>query len=225
MLNSAAQQIDTSGPFQFYTEVQLVEVTGESVINLVELLDKLKAVGGSVIYCHTFRTMMMHHFLTNGFRNDFAHWVMDALGDDALGERLASIDQIEYTTIRSYREKMIEIIGGHLKNNPGAGERNAREEDRFFLCNAHSFIIPTGREAHNLEDLSNHLGRCSNNSLFFHFIEARLRVGAPVNDFSVWIAQNIGNMDLAENINKLDPYAYTLTQLRDKIRGLIEKEL
>ena len=224
-MNQSAETASGFEPFEFFTEVQLVEVTGKSALNLNDLLEHLKTVSGSVIYCHTFRTMMMHHFITNGFRNDFAFWVMDALGDDALSERLSSIDLIEHTTVRSYREKMIQIIEEHLAAQPGAGERNAREEDRFFLCHAHSFVVSTGRVAHSLEEFANHLARCSNNSIFFHFIEARLRVGAPINDFSLWVAQSLDNLPLAKKINTLDPYVVTLNDLKDQIRTLVEKEL
>ncbi|MEW6202283.1 MAG: DUF5752 family protein [bacterium] len=212
-------------PFEFYTEVQLDEVTGHSVINLKELLEKLKMVSGSVIYCHTFRTMLLHHFITEGFKNDFAHWVIDALNEEELGERLVSIDLIEYTAIRAYREKMTQIIEEYLARNPAAATRNAREERRFFFCSTYSFVVTTGKIAHTLEEFANQLHRCSNNSIFFHFIEARLRVGQPINDFSIWLSQSLGKQGLAEKINKLDPYIYTLEQLKEKISELVEQEL
>jgi hypothetical protein len=222
---NTAQQSVTTDPFEFYTAVQLVEATGDSVLNLGEMLDRLRSVSGSVIYCHTFRTMLMQHFITEGFRNDFAFWVGDALGDDELSERLSAIDLIDYTTIRAYREKMISIIEEHLKKHPRAASHDAREHDRFHLCSAHTFVIPTGRRAATLEEFANHLARCSRNSIFFHFVEARLRVGLPINDFSLWIAQRFERQDLADAINRLNPYVCTLDQLRESICALVEQEL
>jgi len=212
-------------PFQFYTEMCLIQMTGERAINLAGLLERLKEVSGSVIYCHTFQTMLLHHFITTGFRNDFAIWVEDALGDNELAERLSSIDLIEYTTIRSYREKMIGIIEDHLKKNPSATKRTVREGREFSFCSSLSFVIPSNREAHSLENFANHLRRCSTNSMFFHFIEARLRVGMPVNDFSVWLAGSMGMDKLAERINNLNPYSRTMDGLRERILELVEIEL
>lgn len=212
-------------PFQFYTEVRLIEMTGEKAKDLSELLAHLRTVSGSVIYCHTFQTMLLHHFITTGFRNDFAMWVEDALGDDELAERLSSIDLIDYTTIRSYREKMIEIIEQHIKKHPAIGKRKARQGQEFNFCSSLSFVIPTNREAHNLEDFANHLRRCSHNSLFFHFIEARLRVEAMDNDFSVWLSESLGMDELAKKINNLDPYSRTLNELRERMLQLVECEL
>ena len=177
-------------PFEFFNEAHLVEVTKDTAKNLKEMLHHLKNVSGSVIYCHTFQTMLRHHFITTGFRNDFAQWVIDAFGDEELGERLSSIDLIEYTTIRDYRNKMIEIVGDHLGRNNGIASRPAREGHRFFFCSSMSFMIPTGRVAHDLRQFAEHLRQCSNSSVFFHFIEARLRVGLPLNDYSVWLIQS-----------------------------------
>jgi len=212
-------------PFQFYTQLRLIEMTGERANTLGQLLEYLKTVSGSVIYCHTFQTMLQHHFITSGFRNDFALWVEDAIGDRELGERLAAIDQIEYTTIRSYREKMIEIVEDHISKDKSMTKRKARKNQDFFLCSCLSFVIPTNREAHSLEEFSNHLQRCSNSSIFFHFVEARLRVGTLQNDFSVWLIQSLGMKELADKINALDPYACSLGQLKEKIVELVETEL
>ncbi|MEW5945044.1 MAG: DUF5752 family protein [bacterium] len=212
-------------PFEFYTEVHLVELTGESALSLEELFHYLKTLGGSVIYCHTFQTLLMHHFITDGFRNDFAQWVIDAIGDDELGERLASIDLIEYTSIRAYREKMIEIMEEHFEKCPECVSRKAQEARRFFFCNSISFAVRTGRTANSLEEFANHLRRSSRSSVFFHFIESRLRVGVPINDFSVWLSQSFGMNDLAKKINALDPYVRTLDELKDEISALVEKEL
>ena len=61
--------------------------------------------------------------------------------------------------------------------------------------------------------------RISKNSLFFHFLEARLRLGRNSNDFSDWL-QAQGEPDLASSINKLNPYEVTLDELRTQIAQL-----
>ncbi|HOO56726.1 MAG TPA: DUF5752 family protein [bacterium] len=212
-------------PFEFFTEAHLVEVTGISAKNLNELLDNLHRVSGSVIYCHTFKTMLEHHFITEGFRNDFALWIMDSIGDEELGERLSSIDLIDYVTLRDYRMKMIEIIKDHLSVYPEAGDRPAKQGNPFFFCEANTYFMTTYRVANTLEEFANHLRRSSRNSIFFHFIESRLRVGATINDFSVWMIQSLGMNELGRKINALDPYKYSLDDLKDQICELVETEL
>ena len=55
------------------------------------------------IFYHTFQTLGQHHFLTEGFSNDFAQWVLAALNQAELAERLASIDIRDYVSIAELR--------------------------------------------------------------------------------------------------------------------------
>ena len=56
----------------------------------------------------------------------------------------------------------------------------------------------------------------SHASLYFHFFEARLRLGRRTNDFSRWLADQ-GRPDLAAAIDALNPYVRTLDELRQDI--------
>jgi hypothetical protein len=60
------------------------------------------------------------------------------------------------------------------------------------------------------------LPKVSKNSLFFHFLEARLRLGRPSNDFSDWLAAQ-GEEQLAQAISALNPYEVTLDELNEEI--------
>ena len=53
----------------------------------------------------------------------------------------------------------------------------------------------------------------SNASLYFHFFEARLRLGRRTSDFSRWLSDR-GRDDLAGAIDKLNPYTRSLDELR-----------
>ncbi|UCH12826.1 MAG: hypothetical protein JSW18_02490, partial [Candidatus Omnitrophota bacterium] len=59
-------------------------------------------------------------------------------------------------------------------------------------------------------------------SLHFHIFAARLKLEKGINDFSNWITVDLDFPELAEKIDKLDPYTYTLVGLRDKIIEMIK---
>ena len=94
-------------PFRFYTRLHLSELTGLRATTLDQLLDLIKKVSGSCIYHHTHRFLQQHQYLSPEPPNDFAYWVAEILGEDELGERLVSIDTIQFSTIRSLRDKIV----------------------------------------------------------------------------------------------------------------------
>ena len=59
----------------------------------------MKKAPDAVIYYHTHHFLEEHHYLTPEPSNDFAVWVSDALGDEVLGERLASVDTFEFPSL------------------------------------------------------------------------------------------------------------------------------
>jgi len=130
-------------PFRFYARLHLTELTGLKAANLVQLVRLLKSVPGGSIYYHTHRFLQQHQYLSPEPPNDFAYWVRDILGEEELGERLASIDIIQYSTIRNLRERIIETIEEYLEQRPEAKIRFAQEGGELHFKKAVSFILPT----------------------------------------------------------------------------------
>ena len=58
--------------------------------------------------------------------------------------------------------------------------------------------------------------KLSSASLYFHFFEARLRLGRRTSDFSRWLTDR-GRADLASAIDALNPYVRSLDELRRDI--------
>jgi hypothetical protein len=79
--------------------------------------------------------------------------------------------------------------------------------------------MPTGMVAHNVPEFFEDIAQVSNSCLHFHFFEARLRLERPTNDFSKWLS-DLGETKLASAIDKLDPYAVTLDELKEQIMQL-----
>jgi hypothetical protein len=212
-------------PFRFYTRLHLTELTGLRAANLVQLVRLLKSVPGGSIYYHTHRFLQQHQYLSPEPPNDFAYWVREILGEEKLGERLASIDIIQFSTIRSLRERIIETIEGYLVEHPEAKMRFPREGGELYFKKSVSFILPTQHVSYDLREFVEILKRISIDSIYFHIFEARLRLKKKTNDFSCWIENSIGNRELALHIARLDPYVYTLEDLRRTITDLIEREI
>jgi len=171
-------------PFRFYTRLHLSELTGLRATTLGQLLDLIKEVSGSSIYHHTHRFLQQHQYLSPEPPNDFAYWVTEVLGEDELGEKLASIDTVQYSNIRNLRDKIVETIEDYLKNNALAKLKFAREGEEFHFVKSASFILPTKYVVYNLREFVDILKKVTIDSIYFHIFEARLRLERGNNDFS-----------------------------------------
>ncbi|MFH0771134.1 MAG: DUF5752 family protein [Candidatus Omnitrophota bacterium] len=220
-----SELIKAKGPFIFYTRLHLSELTGLRASTLGQLLELIKEVNGSCIYHHTHRFLQQHQRLSPEPPNDFAYWVTEVLGEDELGERLASIDIIQFTTIRSLREKIAATIAEYLDKNPLAKVRFSREGEEFNFIKSVSFILPTNYVAYDLKDFIDILSRITVDSIYYHIFEARLRLEKNTNDFSNWIGTSVGDEKLAKEISKLDPYTFTLEGLRNKVIKIVKRRI
>ena len=80
-------------------------------------------------------------------------------------------------------------------------------------------MFPTGIVADDVDDFFQKVASISHASLYFHFFEARLRLGRRTSDFSRWLKDR-GRDDLASAIDGLNPYIRTLDELKQDIVAL-----
>ncbi|MBM3245706.1 MAG: hypothetical protein FJZ13_00035 [Candidatus Omnitrophica bacterium] len=205
--------------------MHLSELTGLRATTLVQLASLIKEVSGSCIYHHTHRFLQQHQYLSPEPPNDFAYWVTDILGEDELGEKLASIDTVQYSTIRKLRDKIASTIEDYLNNNPLAKVKFARSDEEFYFIKSISFILPTGYIAYDLKEFSEILKKVTIDSIYFHIFEARLRLEKPTNDFALWIERSLGDKGLADELCCFDPYTRTLEDLRNTIIQVVERRI
>ncbi len=210
-------------PFRFSSRTHLTELTGLKANNLHELVDILKKAPEAVVYYHTHRFLEQHHYLTPEPSNDFALWVSDALGDEVLGERLASVDTFGFSGLGALRERLVGIIEESL--SAGSNLREAMAGREFHFMKSVSVVLPTPYVARDLREFVETLRKISLSSLYFHVFESRLRLGKGLNDFSIWMQDSLGEAELGDEIARLDPYTYTLEGLRLTLIQLIEKRI
>jgi hypothetical protein len=210
-------------PFRFYTRVHLTELTGMKAMSLRELVDILRTSSDAIVYFHTHHFLEQHHFLTPEPASDFALWVTEALGDEALGERLVSVDTFSFSDLKSLRDRIVGIIDESLTRT--AENREAMPGREFYFMKSVVMVLPTPYVAHDLRGLAECLRQLSLGSIYFHIFESRLRLGKGLNDFTVWLRDNLGEVELGEEIGRLDPYTYTLEGLRSQLIQMIEKRI
>jgi hypothetical protein len=210
-------------PFYFNTSAHLLRITRQKADTLSEFLDALRECPEGSIFQHSFRTLEEHHFIREGFSNDFAHWALSACNEAGLAEGLASVDVREFTSVAYLRERFIQIVEAFLQRSPAAGTRIARET--FYFCASDTVVIPTSFVAHTLHDFSEGLRGVSVHSVHHHFIEARLRLKLMSNDFSQWLHEDLGLTETARQLNRIDIYTVTLEDVREQIIRIVERAL
>ncbi len=209
-------------PFEFFTVADLTRISNLSAGTLAELLSGLEQCSDASIFNHTFQTLSSHHFLTEGFSNDFAQWVLADANRDALAEQLAAFDIRDYTSIAALRADLCRAVREYTEQHPEFAHQQAME--RFYFCESLQVTLPFGVTARTLEEFQAGVKRLSHSAFYFHFISSRLRLHLGTNDFSNWLANLLGLKTLAENINRIDIYTNTLDSARAKLLRLVERE-
>src|SRR5215467_4030577 len=135
------QQRTPVKPFYFNTSAHLLRITRFKANTLEELLEALRQCPEDSIFQHTFRTLQEHHFLREGFSNDFAHWALAACNEPGLAETLAGVDVREYTSVAELRDRFVQIVEKFLLEDTDAGQRVA--DETFYFCASDIVVIPT----------------------------------------------------------------------------------
>jgi hypothetical protein len=210
-------------PFQFFIASYIPRISNQKAKNLAELRDGLASCSDACVFYHTFQSLGRHHFLTEGFSDDFAHWVLAALNQAALAEQLAGLDIRDYLSIAELRGDLRRLVAEYCEGHPTEALQIAFEP--FHFCDTIEVAVPLGREARTLEEFRRELERLSHDSLYFHFIASRLRLQLRTNDFSFWLANALGLTALAERANRIDIYANTLDSAQAQLLALVDSEL
>lgn len=210
-------------PFQFVTASYLTRITNCKANTLAELCQGLQNCSDASIFYHTFQSLGRHHFLTEGFSNDFAQWVLAACNRTELAEQLATLDIREYLSLAELRSDLRRVVGDYCQAHPRQAEQSAFEP--FYFCESIEVTVPLGSGASTLEEFRTRLEHLSNASFHFHFIASRLRLHLRTNDFSLWFESGLRLEALARRTNRIDIYTNTLESARAKLLALADREL
>lgn len=208
-------------PFYFNTSEHLLRIGRQKATTLSELWQALQTCPDDSIFQHTFRTLQEHHFIRQGFSNDFAHWCLSACNEPALAEHLASVDVREFTAIDGLRRRMVGIVDEFLQQQPRSGSKAGHEP--FYFCASDIVVLPTPFAPDSVSGFLDGLRQVSIHSIHHHFIEARLRLHLMSNDFSQWVEEELGLPQAADAIEQIDIYTNTMEGVRQQIATIVEQ--
>lgn len=211
-------------PFVFKKVVYLVEVTGRRARTLDELMRAIATVPTDSIGYHMHREFLAFKFAPIEYPNDFALWATRSLGDEILGEKLASLRVFTHRSLEGLRLELMRLLGEHLFAQPEAAGFTATPERAFHFLMARSVVLGCDRQARTVEELASVLAEIEASSLYFHLFETRFRGGkGRENDFAEWLHHGLGQEELAAKVAQIDPYMFSLEQARRTIvRTLLE---
>ena len=132
---------DKPKPFYFNSSAHLLLIGRERARNLSELLQGLRTCSENSIFQHTFRTLQEHHFIREGFSNDFAHWALSACNEPRLAERLANVDVREFTSLGAVREQIVQVVEEHLQKTRAAVNASSMSLSIFVPLSLSSYRL------------------------------------------------------------------------------------
>lgn len=208
-------------PFEFRQCTGILKSTGMKAKNLRELRDLIATVSDDSIFHHTCQYFLKGHILE--YTNDFAQWAGESLEERALAEHLSNVDPYVFGEIDDLRKDLLRVIDGYLSAFPEP--REAISGDEFYFNEAVTLIFPAGVRARNLAEFLMALKYIDPSSIYYHFYEARIRLGGGTDDFSRWVEDALGKSALAERISAIDLFIYSIEGIRERITKVIEGEL
>jgi hypothetical protein len=210
-------------PFIFKKVLYLVEVTGRRARTLDELLRALATVPAESVGFHMHREFLAYKFAPIEYPNDFAYWAAKVLGDQILGEKLANLRVFKHRSLDGLRLEIARLVGEHLIESPDAGKLSAPPDREFHFLMNRAVVMSCNREAHDLEEMIGALAEIESASLYFHLFETRFWGGqGRDNDFAEWIRESLGNDVLADKVSHIDPYMFSLEQVRRTLIGVMQ---
>ncbi|HSB68583.1 MAG TPA: DUF5752 family protein [Candidatus Methylomirabilis sp.] len=211
------------GPFAFVACLELLEFVGARAENERQLAELLEEVPLDSIYYHTHSFFLRHKFVAGPFPNDFATWSAIQVRDRVLGERLAMVDPGMFPSLQALREELVAVIDDHLRRLPVIPGIIFGEP--FDFIQSRIVEIPTGISARSLQEFRDVLLEVDLSAVYYHLMEARLRLGRGQNDFAAWLERALGLPDLAARIRGVDPYSGSLERTRSRLVQLCDEAL
>jgi Family of unknown function (DUF5752) len=222
-VSEAGATVTREGPFTFVACMELKEFIGVRAENERQLAQLIDEVPLDSIYYHTHGFLLRHRLVTGPYPNDFATWADVQVRDRVLGERLAMVDPADFSTLQPLREELVSVVAAPLQRLGVVPVVVSGEP--FEFIQSRIVEIPTGIEVKTLQELRDAALEVDQSALYFHLVEARLRLGRGRNDFAAWLEGALGLPDLARRVQSVNPYADGLEQARMRLVALLDEAL
>lgn len=208
-------------PFEFKQAVSIAKSTGKKANSIHGLRENISKVSRESIFHHTCQFYLKEHIF--GYTNDFAQWSGENLEERALAERLSNIDPYSFKSISGTRKELLRVIDEYLQDFPEP--RCVIAGDDFHFNETLTLIFPVGIKVNTLTEFLLALRHVDPGCIYFHFYEARLRLGKGADDFSLWMEFSLNRKKLARNIKSIDPFMHTTEGIREHIIEMVEEDM
>jgi hypothetical protein len=121
------------------------------------------------------------------------------------------------------RDELVAIIDDHLRGLPAVPGTLFGEP--FEFIQSRLVEIPTGRTASTLQEFRDVLLHIDLTAIYYHLMEARMRLGRGQNDFAAWVGRGLGLPELAAQLRAVDLYAHGLERTRARLVQLCDAAL
>lgn len=210
-------------PFEFCCCIELRQVLGLKAETEKELAGLIKQVSLDSIYYHTYGLLLRHRYRAGAFSNDFATWAAVQVGDRVLGERLAVLDPLSFDTLADLRDEIVSVIDSHLKSIVVVPRVVYGEP--FHFIQSRIVAVPAGMTAQTLQEFRQAVSEVDDRTLYYHTLEARVRLKHGRNDFAAWLRDGLNLPTLAARIGALDPFTGGLERVRTQMLASCDQTL
>jgi len=188
-----------------------------------QLLEAIEEIPPDSLSFHTHSFFLRHKYIAGPYPNDFATWAAIQVRDRVLGEKLGILDPYDFENLEALRIEIVNIIDEHLSQLQIVPRVIYGEP--FHFMQSRIIEVPTGLEARSLKEFSEILAGVDASAVYYHNFEAILRLGRRMGDFALWIEEQLGLPQLAQEISKIDFYMISLESVRQQILRLCDKVL
>jgi hypothetical protein len=207
--------------FDFQEAISILKSTGKKAKNLRELRNGIASISEESIFHHTYQYFLKGHVLE--YTNDFAQWAGESLEESILSEYLSNIDPYSFKSIDGVRKELLRAIDHYLERFPEPREVVSGGE--FYFNESVAVVFLEGVRARNLAEFLMALKYVDPGCIYFHFYEARSRIGGTMDDFSKWLEEALGKKELARKVRAIDPFMHPIEGIREIIIELAEQAL
>lgn len=208
-------------PFVFVGCIELQEILGERAQDEKQLVDLLEQVPLDSVYYHTHSYFLRHRYIPTPYTNDFANWAALEVRDQVLAEKLAVVDTFEFDGLEPLRDELISVIDDHLSGM--AIVPRVVFGEPFYFKQSRIVQVETGLVAWTLQEFREALAEVDASAIYFHLLEARMRLNRPEGDFSVWLRESLELPELAHRMGSVNPYLGSLERVRSKLLIVLDE--
>ena len=204
-------------PFEVMDCALLVRMSGlPPAINLRELRERIAACGENVLFHHFCEPLLRPAFDNPDYRNDFAVWIKLYLSDRVLAERLGILDPFSMGSFEELRAVALDILDE--RRSEVIAIPSAAPGDEFFFLEATTVVFDTRERIASPRELCAAIGRMTNGSIYYHFLEARRRTPAGNDDFTAWLREEEKrNGKYIRALEAIDFYFHSLRHLKEEL--------